>query len=240
MQATMRVGGDATLDVEELVRTSQKGDAASFAALYEHFSDRIFRYVSFKTGNPAEAEDITEDVFVRMLESIHSFKWQGHPYSSWLFHIAHNLVVDHYRKKGRNRTLPLEEAAVTTDDYSSDLESHAELNLSMREVRGAMKSLTDLQREVISLRFAAGLSVAETGPRCRQERKRCESASARRPEEIETHIRSGTYHTCRDTASRNMRFLDTEKHSSDTAAEEDGRQDEGDQTSAINGLGGWR
>ena len=158
----MQVGSDATRDVEKLVRKAQKGDAASFASLYEHFSDQIFRYVSFKTGSPAEAEDITGDVFVRMLSSIHSFKWQGHPYSSWLFRIAHNLVVDYFRKKGRSKTVPIEEASATTGVSSSDLVSHVELNLSMREVRGAMEGLTDLQREVISLRFAGGLSISET------------------------------------------------------------------------------
>ena len=158
----MPVGSDAKLDLEELVRKAQKGDASSFAALYQHFADQIYRYVSFKTGSPTEAEDITGDVFVRMLESIHSFKWQGYPFSSWLFRIAHNLVVDYFRKKGRSKNVLLEEATATTGSSSSDLESHAELNLSMREVHGAMEGLTNLQREVISLRFAAGLSVAET------------------------------------------------------------------------------
>ena len=95
----------APLDVavDALVKGAQDGDSASFAALYEHFYDKILRYVSFKTGNSNESEDIAEDVFLKMLESIGSFRWQGHPFSSWLFRIAHNLVVDHFRKRGRRK-----------------------------------------------------------------------------------------------------------------------------------------
>ena len=158
----MQAGGDAQVAVEELVRKGQEGDAASFAALYERFFDQIFRYVSFKSGNSPEAEDITGDVFVKMLESIHSFRWQGHPFSSWLFRIAHNQVVDHFRRKGRKKTVPLETAVATVGVSSWDLDAYVNLNLTMQEVHKAMEGLTSLQREVISLRFAGGLSLSET------------------------------------------------------------------------------
>ena len=65
----MQGGSDARVDVEDLVKKAKEGHEASFAALYEHFFDRIFRYVSFKMGNSAEAEDITGEVFLKMLES---------------------------------------------------------------------------------------------------------------------------------------------------------------------------
>ena len=158
----MRADGVAQPDVDELVRKAQEGDAASLGALYERFFDQIFRYVSFKTSNLSVAEDITGDVFLKMLESIHTFRWQGHPFSSWLFRIAHNLVVDHYRKSGKRKTVPLENAASRVGATSSDLDRQVEIDLMMDEVRGAIGGLTGLQREVISLRFAAGLSVAET------------------------------------------------------------------------------
>ena len=106
--------------IEELVRGAQKGDPESLAGLYEQFYDKIFRYVSFKTGDAFEAEDISEEVFLRMLESISSFKWKGYPFSSWLFRIAHNLVVDHFRKKGRQKQTPLEDAfRDAVDDFAA-------------------------------------------------------------------------------------------------------------------------
>ena len=158
----MRSGSDAQPSVEEAVGRAQKGDAAAFAVLYEDYYDRIFRYVSFKTGNSLEAEDITAEVFVKMLESISSFKWQGYQFSSWLFRIAHNLIVDHFRKRGRRHIVALDDAPAAATEYDPDLDRKLDVDMSMAPVQEAMKDLTDLQREVISLRFAAGLSVAET------------------------------------------------------------------------------
>lgn len=149
-------------DITVLVRMAQDGDTSSFGALYEHFFDRIYRYVSFKTGSASEAEDITGEVFVRMLESINKFKWQGHPFSSWLFRIAHNLVVDNFRRKGKRNIVSLENTTTNVEAVAVDVDQHIDTELSMGEVRKAMVGLTDLQKEVISLRFAAGLSVSET------------------------------------------------------------------------------
>ena len=148
--------------VEALVRRAQDGDASSFAGLYERFHDKIFRYVYFKTGNPNDAEDITEDVFLRMLESINSFRWKGHPFSSWLFRIAHNLIVDHFRKRSRQKNTPLDDAGELAGASSHQLEADLDIKLSVERVQVAMEGLTNLQKEVMSLRFAAGLSVRET------------------------------------------------------------------------------
>ncbi len=155
-------GSDVQPSVEEAVAGAQKGDAGSFAILYEHHYDMIYRYVSFKTGSALEAEDVTAEVFVKMLESIHTFRWRGHRFSSWLFRIAHNLVVDYFRKRGRRPASPLEDAPASASAYSPDLGHELDIEMSMAPVQAAMSGLTDLQREVISLRFAAGLSVAET------------------------------------------------------------------------------
>lgn len=158
----MHVGSDVVTDVEEHVRQAQGGEYASFAALYETFYHQIFRYAAFKTGSLVDAEDITAEVFVRMVESISSFKWRGHPFSSWLFRIAHNLVVDHFRDKYRKKTVPLETAGTVVGTSSYELDKHVEMKLTMESVHEAIERITPLQREVISLRFAAGLSLAET------------------------------------------------------------------------------
>ena len=146
-------------NIEELVQRTQQGDAASFAGVYERFFDPIYRYILFRVSNQSEAEDLTEEVFVKALQSINSFRQKGHPFSSWIFRIAHNLVVDQYRKKSRERWVPLDEAMETP---SLDLEQHLELKLSLEQVKTAMRNLTKAQREVISLRFAGELSVRET------------------------------------------------------------------------------
>ncbi len=160
----MQSGADALSRdaIEDLVRRAQEGDTESFAGLYEHFYDKIFRYLVFKTGSSVDAEDVTEEVFLRMLESISSFSWRGFPFSSWLFRIAHNLVVDYYRKKGRQKTVPMEDASGVIGASSYDLDSGLDLKLSMQGVYAAMQGLSKLQREVINLRFAGGLSLKET------------------------------------------------------------------------------
>ncbi|MBM3943873.1 MAG: sigma-70 family RNA polymerase sigma factor [SAR202 cluster bacterium] len=148
--------------VDSLVVRAQSGDRAALAGLYDHFYERIYRYVAFKTGSAAEAEDIAEEVFLRMLESIGSYKNQGVPFAAWLFRIAHNLIVDHHRKRSRERLTPLDDAAEIADRSHHSIEERLDVGLAIAQVNGAMDGLTDLQREVITLRFAGGLSVRET------------------------------------------------------------------------------
>ena len=155
-------------EIEVLVRRAQQGEATAFAALYEQFYDKMFRYVLFRTGHTMEAEDITEEVFLRMLESISSFKFRGHPFSSWMYRIAHNLIVDRYRKRDRQKTVPLDSAKAAADGSSEDMVDRMDLEMSVGQVYAAMGGLTELQREVISLRFAGGLSVLETAQAMRK------------------------------------------------------------------------
>ena len=136
--------------IERLVKRAQEGETAPFAGLYEHFYDKIFRYIVFKTGSAVDAEDIAEEVFLRMLESISSFSWRGYPFSSWLFRIAHNLVVDYYRKKGRQKTVPIEDATGVIGDSSYDVDGGLDLKLSMEGVYAAMQGLSKLQRGIES------------------------------------------------------------------------------------------
>lgn len=149
-------------EVEDLVRRAQQGHSEAFAGLYEAYYDKIYRYVMFKTGDTLEAEDLTEEVFLRMLESIGSFRWQGYPFTSWLFRIAHNLVIDYYRKKGRQKNTSLDDAMWVIESDNVDVDKKLDVELSVEEVKMAMSGLTRLQQEVLSLRFAGGLSVAET------------------------------------------------------------------------------
>ena len=149
-------------EVEDLVRRAQQGHSEAFGGLYEAFYDKIYRYVMFKTGDSLEAEDLTEEVFLRMLESIGSFKWQGYPFTSWLFRIAHNRVIDYYRKSGRQKKTSLDDAMRVVGTDGVDIDRKLDVELSIKEVKDAMGGLTQLQQEVLSLRFAGGLSVAET------------------------------------------------------------------------------
>ena len=146
-------------DEKDIVERAKKGDQNAFAQIYEEYFDRIYRYIAVRLGDRTEAEDLTEQVFLNTLESIGSFKWKGTPFSAWLFRIAHNQVVDYHRKMSKRQNLPLDDAIV---DGGMDTASAAELNLKMGELKIAIGKLTDLQRQVVLLRFTSGLSITET------------------------------------------------------------------------------
>jgi len=144
---------------ENLVRRAKEGEPEAFEQLYEAYFDKVYRYMVMKVRTKADAEDLTQQVFLKALESMGSFQWRGVPFSSWLFRIAHNQVVDFFRKNKGERSLPFDEARSVSP---ADPVAMVEQKLEMERVVAACEGLSEAQREVVSLRFAVGLSVAET------------------------------------------------------------------------------
>ena len=143
---------------KSIIRRAQEGDPVALTQLYEENFDRIYRYIVLKIGDRTEAEDMTQQVFINAIKSISSYKWKGMPFSSWLYRIAHNQIVDHLRKKSRRPTVPLDELRQSGDDNP---ERTAERKMEIEELASATQKLTKAQQEVISLRFAGELSIAE-------------------------------------------------------------------------------
>ena len=145
-------------DEESLVRRAQQHDQTALTQIYEENFDRIYRYIVLKIGERTEAEDMTQQVFLSAFKSISSYKWKGTPFSAWLFRIAHNRIVDYLRKKSKRMTVPLDESLVSG---GSNPGMEAERNMEIADLVSAARRLTDAQQEVISLRFAGGLPIAE-------------------------------------------------------------------------------
>jgi RNA polymerase sigma-70 factor, ECF subfamily len=145
-------------DEQSLVKRAQQKDEEAFARLYEEYFDRIYRYLVLKIGSELEAEDMTQQVFLSALESIGSYRWQGLPFSAWLYRIAHNKMVDHVRKATKHEFVPLDEALTVA---SGNPQAEAEHKLEMDRLLVAMEKLTAAQRECVSLRFTSDLSIAE-------------------------------------------------------------------------------
>jgi len=143
-----------------LVDAARAGDEAALSELYSLYFPRVYRYILARTGNTYDAEDLAEEVFMQMLNAIERFQWRQVPFSAWLFRIAHNAVISQRRKDGaRCRPAPL------SDDLSVNSQGPEELvenRMALNEIMQAAQGLPEAQRQVISLRFAAGLSVAET------------------------------------------------------------------------------
>ncbi|MFC1942882.1 sigma-70 family RNA polymerase sigma factor [Chloroflexota bacterium] len=145
-------------DEASIVRRAQQHDQAALTQIYEENFDKIYRYIVLKIGDRAEAEDMTQQVFLKALKSISSFKWKGTPFSAWLYRIAHNQIVDYFRKKSKQATVPLDESLAAG---GSDPVKTAERKMDIEELALATKKLTSAQQEVVSLRFAGELSVAD-------------------------------------------------------------------------------
>ncbi|HZP58288.1 MAG TPA: sigma-70 family RNA polymerase sigma factor [Dehalococcoidia bacterium] len=151
-----------SLELErEAVNRARAGEQQALADLYDWYMPRVYRYALARVGNVAEAEDITEEVFLKMLGAIADFRWKDVPFSSWLFRIAHNHVATYFRRNAQ-RGGPA--AALTEDmvDGRHDLAASVEERITLEEVQRATEQLPDAQREVIALRFAVGLSISET------------------------------------------------------------------------------
>jgi RNA polymerase sigma-70 factor (ECF subfamily) len=144
----------------EIVERARSGDRESLAELYDQYFPRVYHYVLARTGNQAEAEDVTEDIFVHMLSGICRFEWRQAPFAAWLFRIARNQVVSYLRHNGVRRSETcIPESMV---DNTPDPFTQVDTKLSFDRVLEVSHALPNAQREVIWLRFAAGLSVADT------------------------------------------------------------------------------
>jgi RNA polymerase sigma-70 factor (ECF subfamily) len=140
------------------IETTEK--EARLAGLYDEYYDRLSRYICVRIGDRAEAEDLAGEVFLRALRSLQSYKERGVPMQAWLFRIAHNLVVDHLRKRSKYRTVPIDGMEIASD---MDTPSAVEKKMEMERVAGAMEQLTPEQQEVLRLRFFGGLTSKEAG-----------------------------------------------------------------------------
>jgi RNA polymerase sigma-70 factor (ECF subfamily) len=143
-----------------IVDAAKTGDEAALSELYTLYFPRVYRYILARTGNPYDAEDLAEEVFMKVLEAIERFQWREAPFSAWLFRIAHNALISQRRKDGvRGRSGPLSDG-LALDSQSPD--EMVENRLALSEIMEAAQKLPEAQRQVITLRFSAGLSVAET------------------------------------------------------------------------------
>ncbi len=146
------------LSEEYLVQQAVSGNKEAFTQLYDRHFDRIYRYIYIKVRNQSEAEDLTQDVFMKALEAISSYKWRDLPFTSWLFRIAHNRVIDHVRKTSREKRASLDEAHAAS---AEDPVHIAEQEIEAQRLRATLERLPQAQREVAMLRFVAQLSIAE-------------------------------------------------------------------------------
>ena len=145
-------------DEAELAQRASRHDQEAFAALYNAYVDKIYKYIYYKVGSTSDAEDLCEQVFLKAWEAIGRYTWCGYPFSSWLYRLAHNLVVDHYRT--RRDSIPLQDVLATPGE-PADPTNYFSQTLDAAELGDAIRQLTGEQRQVISLKFIEGYDNSE-------------------------------------------------------------------------------
>lgn len=147
--------------VQELVVRSQNADSAAFGELYDLYIDQIFRYISFRVSED-ENEDLTELVFLKAWEKIREYKPGAALFSSWLFRIAHNSIVDYYRVTKTNReqqTSLTENVAETRRDFAAENRIHRRIEREV--VKDALDKLPEDYKSILVLRYINDLDYEE-------------------------------------------------------------------------------
>lgn len=138
-----------------------KSEPETFGALYERYVNKIYSYIFYRTGNQADAEDLTAKTFYRAMQHMRHYEERGLPFSAWLYRIAHNLVANWHRDRGRRQMVSLDEL------YSLAVGEGPEHAVERQErtnaLLGVIRELPAERQELLILKFVEHLSNAEVG-----------------------------------------------------------------------------
>lgn len=145
-------------DELKLIKDAIKGEASAFGLLYDRYHVQIYRFVYIKTGHREEAEDLTHQVFLNAWKNIENYQHKGFPFSSWLYQIARNQIIDHYRTKKTNISLEAIEEVETDEDSPH---KKTEISFEIEMVKMAIPRLPDEQQDIIVMRFVEEMTPKE-------------------------------------------------------------------------------
>ena len=150
---------ESTERVRRLVERAQEGERDALEELYLLHFDRIYSYLHMSVGNRHDAEDLTTQTFLKMLEAIGRFRWQSAPFSAWLFRIAHNLAMDHFRASRRSQ--PEEEVPEPPGSEEASAEEEAMQSIGRQSMLELIEKLSAEQQQVLTLKFVFNFPNAE-------------------------------------------------------------------------------
>jgi len=152
VQVTNRVAATGQSEITKLVASAASGNFEAFGKLYHIYVEQIYRYVFYQVKDKMTAEDITEDVFVKALDKIQSCKGRESTFSSWLYRIARNRVIDSFRSARKDVPIKAELA-----DNLGDPKQQAGSKIEQQELLEAISQLPQYQKQFIVLKFIDGL-----------------------------------------------------------------------------------
>jgi RNA polymerase sigma-70 factor (ECF subfamily) len=142
-------------NLQDLINRARQRDKAAITEHYEQFVDRIYRYVAYRVPTTHDAEDLTADIFVSMLNSLANYTDTGVPFEAWLFRIAAHKIADFHRRQGRHQQVELSDNLHDDTLYPEDRVQHEQ---EMTILREALSQLSDEQQTILILRFIEGRS----------------------------------------------------------------------------------
>ncbi len=137
-------------DITQIIQRAKQGDKQAIAQLYERYVQQIFRYIAYRVSTSSDVEDLTAEVFVKMVEGLPRYHYRGVPFEAWLYRIAAARIVDYRR---RNRRRPQAELYETLHDTNPLPEERMQNQQEFETLRHAVANLTDEQQSVLILRF---------------------------------------------------------------------------------------
>ncbi len=145
---------------QKLIYAAQHGDEQAFGELYDAYVDRVYRYIYYRVSTPEIAQDLTSEVFLRVVEGLRGYQHREIPFMAWLYRIASARIIDHYRQNNRVKN----EQNIETVNLAmeSDMDGALMSKYHQQQVREALGLLTDEQQQVIVLRFIEGHSLQKT------------------------------------------------------------------------------
>lgn len=144
-------------EIHQLIKKAKNGEPEAFGVIYDLFLDKIYRFIYLKVTNREEAQDLSQQVFVRAWEAINRFEDEGLPFASWLYRIARNLVIDFYRTRKDHFSLKEDIGLINPDDLEEKMFRHEK----QEEIQRALEQLNDEQKDIIILRFVEDLPYRE-------------------------------------------------------------------------------
>ncbi|MBI3589070.1 MAG: sigma-70 family RNA polymerase sigma factor [Candidatus Liptonbacteria bacterium] len=143
-----------------IIKKAIQGEASAFGLLYDFYQPKIYRFVLIKVGRREEAEDLTHQVFLSAWQNVSHYKDLGFPFSSWLYRIAKNQVVDYYRTS--KATMAIEEVDPNYFAVPASAQFGLDDSLRLEQVRLAIQTLDQDYQDVVVMRFVEDLSIKET------------------------------------------------------------------------------
>ncbi len=144
--------------IPDLITQAQKGSADAAGQLYERHYRSIFRYLFYRTGDHHAAEDLTGEVFLKMVQALPAYRVTAATFRTWLFQIARNLSIDHFRRGKTHPQMALDERLPSGEQGP---ESAADRRLTGARLQQAVAQLNEEQRDVVLMRFVEGMPIAE-------------------------------------------------------------------------------